>query len=56
MAYTKCAGGLQCIVYGIYQVVTFPLRVINGVINYKISFINAVAGALNTSLNPVFGR
>eukprot|EP00884_Botryococcus_braunii_P023607 jgi/Botrbrau1/9930/Bobra.0012s0028.1 len=48
-----CAGILNCIVYGAYQILTFPLRVIEQFLLWKFSFANAICNALFS--NNCFG-
>eukprot|EP00884_Botryococcus_braunii_P000896 jgi/Botrbrau1/10807/Bobra.0064s0013.1 len=37
-----CSGVLNCIVYGVYQTLTFPLRAFQGFLNFGLSFFNAI--------------
>lgn len=43
-------------VYGIYQVITLPLVVLNNIINFKISFLNSILNLFTPGVNPLFGR
>eukprot|EP00884_Botryococcus_braunii_P000893 jgi/Botrbrau1/10804/Bobra.0064s0010.1 len=37
-----CSGVLNCIVYGVYQTLTYPLRAFQGFLNFGWSFFNAI--------------
>ncbi len=50
-------GLLQCIVYGVYQVITLPLRVINNILTFKINFLSQVYNSIfGVGVQPLFGR
>eukprot|EP00884_Botryococcus_braunii_P010079 jgi/Botrbrau1/19072/Bobra.0788s0002.1 len=46
-----CSGILNCIVVGVYQFLTFPLRTFQGFVNWGLSFINSIFNGISN----VFG-
>jgi hypothetical protein len=50
---TMC--GVQCVVFGFYQVVTFPLRLGIAILQFQINFRQVIFGQPVTPFPPAFG-